>query len=98
MRLVLAEKPSVAKNIADALKVKTKKDGYYEGNNYIITWAFGHLVQLYDAKDYDSKMTSWKMDNFPFIPTSFKCKVKSDPKYRQQSDRGAQKQLKTIIL
>lgn len=96
MRLILAEKPSVAKNIADALHIKTKRDGYFEGDNYIITWAFGHLVELYDAKDYDSKMSSWKMENFPFIPSSFKYKVKSDPKNRKQSDRGAQKQLKTI--
>ncbi|WP_099157841.1 type IA DNA topoisomerase [Virgibacillus ndiopensis] len=96
MRLILAEKPSVAKNIADALKIKDKKDGYFEGNNYIITWAFGHLVQLYDAKDYDSKMARWKMDNFPFIPTNFKYKVKSDPRNRQRSDRGAEKQLKII--
>ncbi|WP_102026307.1 type IA DNA topoisomerase [Salirhabdus sp. Marseille-P4669] len=96
MRLILAEKPSVAKNIADALNVKTKKDGYFEGNNYIITWAFGHLLQLYDAKDYDPKMRSWKMENFPFIPESFKYKVKSNPRNRDQADGGAQKQLKTI--
>lgn len=45
-QLILAEKPSVAKNIADALKIKSKNDGYFEGGNYIITWAFGHLLQL----------------------------------------------------
>ncbi|MGJ9458631.1 DNA topoisomerase [Oceanobacillus sp. CF4.6] len=96
MKLILAEKPSVAKNIADALKIKTKKDGYFEGNGHIITWAFGHLVELYDAKDYDSKMKSWKMDNFPFIPSDFKYKVKSSPLNRAKSDAGAAKQLKTI--
>ncbi|WP_379546600.1 DNA topoisomerase [Oceanobacillus sojae] len=96
VQLILAEKPSVAKNIADALKIKTKKDGYFEGNNYIITWAFGHLVELYDAKDYDGKMRSWKMDNFPFIPSEFKYKVKSNPRNRAQTDGGAAKQLKTI--
>lgn len=96
VRLILAEKPSVAKNIADALKIKTKKDGYFEGNNYLITWAFGHLVELYDAKDYDGKMRSWKMDNFPFIPSEFKYKVKSSPRNRAQTDGGAAKQLKTI--
>ncbi|WP_373895830.1 type IA DNA topoisomerase [Virgibacillus natechei] len=96
LTLILAEKPSVAKNIADALKIKSKQDGYFEGNNYIITWAFGHLVQLYDAKDYDSKMARWKMDNFPFIPSDFKYKVKSNPRNRQQADGGAAKQLKTI--
>ncbi|WP_085992559.1 type IA DNA topoisomerase [Oceanobacillus senegalensis] len=96
MKLVLAEKPSVAKNIADALKIKTKKDGYFEGNDYIVTWAFGHLVELYDAKDYDSKMARWKMENFPFIPSEFKYKIKSNPRNRQQADGGAAKQLKII--
>lgn len=96
MRLILAEKPSVAKNIADALKIKNKKDGYFEGEGYIITWAFGHLLQLFDAKDYDSKMAKWSMGNFPFIPDEFKYKVKSDPRNRDKSDGGAKKQLKII--
>ncbi|SET19750.1 DNA topoisomerase-3 [Salinibacillus kushneri] len=96
MQLILAEKPSVAKNIADALNVKAKKEGYYEGNNYIITWAFGHLLELYDAKDYDSKMARWKMENFPFIPSKFQYKVKSNPKNRSNPDWGVQKQLKTV--
>lgn len=96
MKLILAEKPSVAKNIADALQIKIKKDGYFEGTGYIITWAFGHLVELYDAKDYDSKMARWKMDHFPFIPKEFKYKVKSSPRDRKQTDPGAAKQLKII--
>lgn len=95
-QLILAEKPSVAKNIADALKIKSKNDGYFEGENYIITWAFGHLLQLFDAKDYDSKMARWRMDNFPFIPDEFKYKVKSNPRNRDQADGGARKQLKII--
>ncbi|MFY4777017.1 DNA topoisomerase [Metabacillus sp. RGM 3146] len=97
MKLIIAEKPSVAKNIADALKIKNKQDGYLEGNGYIITWAFGHLLQLYDAKDYDTKMSKWKMENFPFIPEYFHYKVKSDPKNREKADMGAKKQLKTIL-
>lgn len=44
LSLIITEKPSVAKNIADALKIKNRKDGYFEGNGYIITWAFGHLL------------------------------------------------------
>ncbi|KOO50767.1 type IA DNA topoisomerase [Priestia koreensis] len=96
MKLIIAEKPSVSRNIADALKIKGKQDGYFEGNGYIVTWAFGHLLQLYDAKDYDEKMSTWKMENFPFIPQAFKYKVKSDPKNREKPDRGAQKQLKII--
>ncbi|WP_407270974.1 DNA topoisomerase [Radiobacillus sp. PE A8.2] len=95
-KLIIAEKPSVAKNIADALKIKQKKDGYFEGNGYFITWAFGHLLELYDAKDYDAAMARWKMDNFPFIPSPFKYKVKSNPRNRAQRDAGAAKQLKII--
>ena len=96
MKLILAEKPSVSKNIADALKIKNRQDGYFEGNGYIVTWAFGHLLQLKDAKDYDEKMGSWKMENFPFIPPVFQYKVKSDSKNRDYPDKGAQKQLKVI--
>ncbi|MGG3891242.1 type IA DNA topoisomerase [Metabacillus fastidiosus] len=96
MKLIITEKPSVAKNIADALKIKNRQDGYFEGNGYYITWAFGHLLQLYDAKDYDGKMTKWKMENFPFIPESFRYKVKSDPRNRDKEDLGAKKQLKII--
>ena len=52
-KVIIAEKPSVAKNIADAYKIKTRRDGFYEGDDYLVTWAFGHLLQLYDAKDYE---------------------------------------------
>lgn len=96
MKLIIAEKPSVAKNIADALKINTRKDGYFEGQDAIITWAFGHLFQLYDAKDYDPKMEQWKMENFPFIPENFQYKVKSNPRDRSKSDGGARKQAKII--
>lgn len=94
MKLILTEKPSVAKNIADALKIKNKQEGYFEGKDYIITWAFGHLMQLFDAKDYDEKMTKWRMENFPFIPASFRYKVKMDA--RNKEDFGARKQLRII--
>lgn len=96
MRVIIAEKPSVAKNIAEALNIKTRKDGYFEGCDYYVTWAFGHLVQLYDAKDYDPKMASWKMENFPFIPKNFKYKVKSDSSDRSKVDSGASKQINII--
>ncbi|HLU22833.1 MAG TPA: DNA topoisomerase [Bacillaceae bacterium] len=95
-KLIISEKPSVAKNIADALKIKTRKEGYFEGKDYFVTWAFGHLLQLYDAKDYDESMTRWSMDNFPFIPSHFRYKVKSDPRNKEKEDLGAKKQLKII--
>ncbi len=76
MKLILAEKPSVAKTIASFLGAKTRGDGYFEGNDYIITYAVGHLVSLYDVKDYDKSYAgSWKTENFPFIPDKFRFKV-----------------------
>lgn len=81
MILVLAEKPSVAKTIAAFLKAGARKNGYFEGNNYIVTYAVGHLVSLFDMKDYnkDKYSGSWKMENYPFIPESkFKFKVDED--------------------
>ena len=95
-KVIIAEKPSVAKNIADAFDIKTKRDGYYEGEDYLITWAFGHLLQLYDAKDYDESMKSWRLEKFPFIPEEFKYKVKSDSKNKAVEDAGARKQLSII--
>lgn len=96
VKLIIAEKPSVAKNIAEALHIRARHDGYYEGNGYIITWAFGHLLQLLDAKDYDEKMAKWNMEYFPFFPPRFRYKVKSDPRNRDKEDSGARKQLKII--
>ena len=95
-KVIIAEKPSVAKNIADAFKIKTRKDGYFEGNGYYITWAFGHLLQLYDAKDYDESMKGWRFEKFPFIPEHFLYKVKSDSVNRSIEDKGAKKQLGII--
>ena len=95
-KVIIAEKPSVAKNIADAFKIKTRKDGYFEGNGYYITWAFGHLLQLYDAKDYDESMKGWKFEKFPFIPENFLYKVKCDNVNRSIEDKGAKKQLGII--
>ena len=95
-KVIIAEKPSVAKNIADAFNIKTKKDGFFEGKDYLITWAFGHLFQLYDARDYDERLKSWRMENFPFIPEEFKYKVKCDNVNRNVSDSGVEKQINII--
>ena len=85
MKLILAEKPSVAKTIASFLGAKTRNKGYFEGNGYIVTYAVGHLVSLYDVKDYDKEKYSgsWKMENFPFIPPD-KFKFKVDKSKREQ--------------
>lgn len=86
--LIIAEKPSVASNIAKTLKSTTKKDGYYEGNGYLVSYAFGHLYTLADTKDYNPGMVSWDMKDYPFIPEQFK--------YRAIDDSGVKKQIKTL--
>ena len=95
-KVIIAEKPSVAKNIADAFNIKIRKNGYFEGDDYLITWAFGHLLQLYDAKDYDENMKGWRLDKFPFIPEKFEYKVKCDNVDRTSVDKGAERQINII--
>lgn len=95
-KLILAEKPSVGRNIAEALNCKQKKDGYLEGEEYIVTWAYGHLVTLCDCKDYDEKYALWNFDYFPYIPEKFRYKVKPDDKNKTKEDAGAKKQLMII--
>ena len=94
-KLIIAEKPSVAKNIADAT-ASSRKNGYFEGEYYVITWAFGHLLQLYDARDYDPEMRSWKIEKFPYIPEKFLYKIKSDGKNKEKPDSGVVQQMNTI--
>ena len=73
--LVIAEKPSVARDIARVLQCSKKTPGYIEGNNYIVTWGLGHLVTLADPEDYDKKYKEWKMKHLPMIPDHFKLEV-----------------------
>jgi DNA topoisomerase-3 len=69
--LILTEKPSVAMDFARALAVKGKKDGYLEDARYIITWAIGHLVELLEPHDYDSKWKRWRLEALPIMPDKF---------------------------
>lgn len=73
--LVLAEKPSVGRDIAKVLKCNNNKDSYIEGNKYIITWAMGHLVGLMDPEGYDNKYKEWKMETLPMLPKHMKLVV-----------------------
>ncbi|MCL1842324.1 MAG: DNA topoisomerase 3 [Defluviitaleaceae bacterium] len=72
MRLVIAEKPSVGKSLADVLGAKSKKDGFYEGNGYIVSWCIGHLLGLADPKDYDEKYEKWRKEDLPILPETWK--------------------------
>ncbi|SEM67286.1 DNA topoisomerase-3 [Paenisporosarcina quisquiliarum] len=74
-RLVLAEKPSVARDIARVLKCDKKGNGYLEGKDYIVTWALGHLVTLADPESYDVKYKSWNLEDLPMLPDHLKLTV-----------------------
>ncbi len=73
--VVLAEKPSVARDIAKVLKCNEKKNGYIEGKQYIVTWALGHLVGLADPEAYDNKYKTWRMETLPMLPQQMKLVV-----------------------
>src|SRR5581483_11934598 len=85
MKVVLAEKPSVARDIAAVLGASTKRDGYFEGNGWIVTYAFGHLVQIAEPEDMNSAWGKpWRLDQLPMIPTQWKYRIadKAGPQFK----------------
>ncbi len=74
MKLVIAEKPSVAMALASVLGARTRKDGYVEGNGYIVSWCVGHLVGLCDASEYDEKYKKWRYEDLPIVPECWRHK------------------------
>lgn len=75
MKLVIAEKPSVAISIAKVIGANKKKDGYYEGNGYSVSWCVGHLIQMANPDVYDEKYAKWNMADLPIIPSDYKYEV-----------------------
>lgn len=88
MIVCIAEKPSVAKDIANVLGAKTSHDGYMEGNGYQVTWTFGHLCELKEPHEYSPNWKAWSLASLPMIPERFGIKLKND--------KGIEKQFKTI--
>lgn len=84
MVVCIAEKPSVASEIAKVLGAKCKKDGYFEGNGYQVTWTFGHLCCLKNPDEYNSAWKSWNIDVLPMIPPAFETKLIADPGIKKQ--------------
>ncbi len=84
MTVVLAEKPSVARDLAVFLQATKRKDGYWEGRGYQVTWAYGHLVGLKDFEDYDPRLKRWQLEHLPFFPEEFQLKVSADAAGRKQ--------------
>lgn len=84
MELVIAEKPSVAQSIAAVLGATQRKDGYLEGNDYLVSWCVGHLVELVQPESYEEVWKKWNYDNLPIIPQEWQHEVKSDTKAQYQ--------------
>ena len=88
MIVCVAEKPSVGAYIANVLGAKQRKDGYFEGNGYQVTWTFGHLCALLDPQEYSEQWKAWSLGSLPMIPPRFSIKV--------QGDEGVHKQFNII--
>ena len=84
MKLVIAEKPSVARDIASVLGATQKRNGYLEGNGYQVTWCIGHLVQLANPEEYDETLRRWKMDTLPIMPDQFRYEIVASTKSQFQ--------------
>ena len=88
MKVVLAEKPSVARELAAFLGAGSRREGYYEGRGYQVTWALGHLATLKEPEDYDPALKRWSLAALPFVPERFELKPRGE--------RGAGKQLAVV--
>lgn len=98
--IILAEKPSVAREIARVLKCNNKQKGYIEGPKYIVTWALGHLVTLAEPDDYDAKLKEWRMEDLPMLPKTMKLKVikQTSHQYRIVRNLMHRSDIKDLII
>lgn len=98
MTLIIAEKPSLGRNIASAIGASTKRSGYLEGNGYIVTWAFGHLFSLIDVEEYtevyNGEKRFWTLEGLPCLPKEFRFKLKGQS--GGGADEGILRQFNTI--
>ncbi len=84
MKVCIAEKPSVAREIARVLGAKIRKDGYFEGNGYAVTWTFGHFCTLKTPDDYDPHWKKWDLNTLPILPDKFETKLISNKGVKKQ--------------
>ena len=84
MKVCIAEKPSVAREIAFVIGAKSKKDGFYEGSGYQVTWTFGHFCTLKTPDDYDQNLKKWNLNTLPILPEKFETKLISNKGVKKQ--------------
>ena len=80
MKLVLAEKPSVAMSLSKVIGANQRGDGYMEGNGYLVSWCVGHLVELSQPEAYDEKYAKWRYDDLPILPEHWQYQVSASTK------------------
>lgn len=88
MRLVIAEKPSVANSLAAVLGAKQRRDGYVEGNGWLVSWCFGHLAELADAGVYAPEYAKWRCEDLPILPESWRFTISPDKRGQFDTLRG----------
>ncbi|MFZ5352020.1 MAG: DNA topoisomerase III [Bacillota bacterium] len=98
--LVLAEKPSVARDIARVLRCSKKGNGYFEGDKYVVTWALGHLVTLADPEEYDDRYKSWRIEDLPMLPQQLKLVVikQSGKQFHAVKEQMYRKDVSDIVI
>lgn len=97
---ILAEKPSVGRDIARVLKCSRGGNGYLEGDRYIVTWALGHLVTLADPEQYDDKYKSWKLEDLPMLPAPLKLVIikQSGRQFNVVKEQLSRKDVESIVI
>ncbi|MDP5275436.1 DNA topoisomerase III [Chengkuizengella axinellae] len=98
--IVLAEKPSVGRDIARVLNCNKKGNGFFEGNHYIVTWALGHLVTLADPESYEDKYKSWRIEDLPMLPQKLKLVVirNTSKQFQTVKKQMTRKDVKDIVI
>ncbi len=98
--LVLAEKPSVGRDLARVLKCGKKGNGYFEGDRYIVTWALGHLVTLAEPEEYDGRYRTWRMEDLPMLPSQLKLVVirQSSKQFHIVKSQMARQDVQEIVI
>ena len=82
MKLVITEKPSVARSIAAVIGATDRQEGYLRGNSYLVSWCIGHLVSFADAGMYDERFRKWRYEDLPIIPESWRLTAPPDKRER----------------
>ena len=88
MKLVIAEKPSVAQSLARVIGATKRQDGYLEGNGYLVSWCVGHLVELSAPERYDERFAKWRLEDLPILPERFLYEVSAETSKQYQILKG----------